>query len=81
MKKEKVLANINPLVLGGVAHRGLHNKEVMENSLKAFELALEANSAIELDIHITKDEQIVVVHDSDLTRVTGKFGIVEDLTY
>ena len=81
MKKEKVIQNINPLILKGVAHRGLHNKEVMENSLGAFKLAIEAGVAIELDIHLTKDNQLVVIHDEDLKRLTGKEGIVEHLTY
>jgi len=81
MKKDKALSMINPLVLKGVAHRGLHNKEVMENSLRAFELALEKHVAIELDIHITRDLKLVVIHDEDLKRLTGQDGIVEHLTY
>ena len=81
MNKKKVLENINPLVFDGVAHRGLHNKDVMENSMGAFELALKAHTAIELDIHITKDNQLVVIHDSDLKRLTGRDGVVEHLTY
>ena len=83
MKKSKVLSSINPLVLKGVAHRGLHTKDnsiVSENSLKAFELAIEKNVPIELDIHITKDDQLVVIHDEDLKRLTNKEGIVEHLT-
>ena len=64
----------------GVAHRGLHNEEVMENSMGAFKRALEHNVAIELDIHLTKDNQLVVIHDEDLKRLTGKDGIVEHLT-
>lgn len=80
MNKKKVISNINPLVLKGVAHRGLHNQDVMENSLKAFELAVQNNVAIELDIHLTKDNQLVVIHDEDLKRLTGKEGIVEHLT-
>lgn len=80
MKKEKILNSINPLFLKGICHRGLHNDIYTENGLKAFENALNNNMAIELDVHLTKDNQIVVVHDSQLKRVTNKDGIVEDLT-
>ena len=81
MTKKKVLSRINPLILKGVAHRGLHSKSVSENSLEAFRLAIKNNVAIELDIHVTKDDQLVVIHDEDLKRLTGKEGIVEHLTY
>ena len=80
MKKSKILSKINPLVLKGVAHRGLWNEKVSENSLEAFRLAIKNNVAIELDIHLTKDNDLVVIHDEKLERLTGKEGIVEDLT-
>ncbi|HJJ31194.1 MAG TPA: glycerophosphodiester phosphodiesterase family protein [Methanocorpusculum sp.] len=63
-----------------VAHRGLHSASVCENSLTAFRLAAEKNYGIELDIHLTKDGKLAVVHDSDLFRVTGKEGIIEHLS-
>ena len=67
-------------LLRPIAHRGLHSALVSENSLAAFRLAAEMDYAVELDIHLTKDGKLAVVHDSDLCRVTGKEGIVEDLT-
>lgn len=53
-----------------IAHRGLHNlKEgVPENSLLAFKAAVEKGYAIENDVHLTKDGQVVVFHDDDLIR-------------
>lgn len=82
MNKKKVIESINPLFLKGIAHRGLHdNKEVTENSLNAFKAAKDESMAFELDVHLTKDDVMVVIHDSTLLRVTGKEGIVEDLTY
>ncbi len=59
-----------------VAHRGLHNAEagVPENSLLAFEKAVERGHAIELDIRITADDQLVVFHDLELKRMTGVPG-------
>ena len=80
MKKEKVISHINPLVFKGVAHRGLWNKDISENSLKAFQLAIDNNFALEFDVHLTKDNELVVIHDEDLKRLTGKEGIVERLT-
>lgn len=80
MKKSKVLQCINPLILKGVAHRGLYNEKVSENSMEAFRLAIKNNVAIELDVHLTKDNDLVVIHDEKLERLTGKSGIVEHLT-
>ena len=80
MKKSTLISRVNPLILKGVAHRGLWNEKVSENSLEAFRLAIKNNVAIELDIHLTKDNDLVVIHDEKLERLTGKEGIVEDLT-
>ena len=66
---------------GPVAHRGLHNEEFTENGMKAFENAINNNIAFELDIHLTKDGKLIVCHDSELKRTTGKEGIIEDLTF
>ena len=80
MNKKKVLSKINPLFLGGIAHRGFHNEEFTENGMKAFENALKHGLPIELDVHLTKDNDLIVCHDEDLVRTTGKSGIIEDLT-
>ena len=65
-----------------VAHRGLHDstKGVPENSLAAFRLAVERGHAIELDLRITADRQVVVFHDSTLERMTGVPGQVDRWT-
>lgn len=52
-----------------------------ENSLAAFAAACEAGYGIELDLQLTADGQVVVVHDSNLKRVTGIDVRVQDLTY
>ncbi|MGI5978254.1 MAG: glycerophosphodiester phosphodiesterase family protein [Oscillospiraceae bacterium] len=51
-----------------------------ENSLAAFRRAASAGFGAELDVHLTKDARLAVVHDSELARVTGRAGTVEDLT-
>ena len=80
MNKTKVLSKINPLFLQGIAHRGLHNDKYTENGMNAFGNAVRHGLPIELDIHLTKDNQLVVCHDEDLKRTTGTSGIIEDLT-
>lgn len=63
-----------------VAHRGLHDNEggIPENSLPAFARAAEAGLAVEFDVHITADGQLAVFHDSELKRMTGVPGILEE---
>ena len=65
-----------------IAHRGLHAKELWapENSLEAFRRAVEKGIAIELDIHLTKDLQIVVFHDDNLKRLTGLDKNITEMT-
>ena len=52
----------------GYAHRGLHGNGIPENSMAAFKAALEGGYGIELDIHLTKDGDLAVIHDSSLKR-------------
>lgn len=51
-----------------------------ENSLAAFRRAAEAGFGAELDVHLTRDGRLAVIHDSELARVTGRAGSVEALT-
>lgn len=80
MKKAVAISRINPVFLKGVAHRGLHNDKFTENGMNAFKNAIDHGVAFEYDIHLTKDKQLVVCHDENLVRTTGKEGIIEDLT-
>lgn len=63
-----------------IAHRGLHDATRPENSLPAFEAAAAAGHIIELDIHLTADNQVVVFHDDTLTRVCGVDARIEEKT-
>ena len=60
------------------AHRGLYapDQSVPENSLPAFRLAVEAGYGAELDVQLTKDGRVVVLHDDDLKRACGREGRV-----
>ena len=64
------------------AHRGLHTADgsAPENSLTAFRMAANVGYGVELDVHITADDQIVVFHDDDLERMTGVSGRIEEFT-
>ena len=54
-----------------IAHRGASG-DAPENTLSAFRLAWEQGAdAVELDIHLTKDQQLVVIHDPNTRRTTG----------
>ena len=54
------------------AHRGASG-DAPENTLAAFRLAAEVGAdGIELDVHFSKDHQIVVTHDDNVIRVTGQ---------
>jgi glycerophosphoryl diester phosphodiesterase len=65
-----------------IAHRGLHQKKVIpENSLLAFLKAKDKNYAIEFDLTITKDNQIIVFHDDDLFRLCNVNKKVEEQNY
>lgn len=66
-----------------IAHRGLHDisNGIPENSIPAFEAALKKNYLIEFDIHILKDNSVVVFHDDNLKRMVGVEKPLKDLTY
>lgn len=68
------------LVETPIAHRGLHDKTNPENSLGAFEKAVESGYAIELDVQLLSDDTVVVFHDDSLSRMTGNDGYIKFLT-
>lgn len=75
------MKNISFLKEGLIAHRGIHNSQIPENTLPAFIKCVNKNYAIELDIHILADNTIAVYHDHNLKKLTGVNKIIETLTY
>lgn len=75
--------NLKPFIRYDYAHRGYWNihKAIPENSLSSFRLAVSHGFGIELDLHLTKDNKIVVFHDDFLTRMCGENLSVENTTY
>jgi len=62
-----------------IAHRGAAG-EAPENTLAAFELALRQGcDAIELDIHLSKDDELIVCHDRTIDRTTDGSGAIRDM--
>lgn len=64
------------------AHRGLYNNNegLPENSLGAFQNAVDNRFGIELDIQLSKDKIPMVFHDATLKRVCGVDGKLCDYT-
>lgn len=63
------------------AHRGYHDKpQIPENSMAAFRRARERGWGVELDVHLTRDGALAVIHDASLLRTAGADVYIEDLT-
>ena len=65
------------------AHRGLYDNEhgIPENSMAAFRRAVDKGYGIELDVHLTADNQLVVFHDDTLTRMCGMNKKISSFLY
>ncbi|HUI28965.1 MAG TPA: glycerophosphodiester phosphodiesterase family protein [Candidatus Acidoferrales bacterium] len=67
------------LIQKPIAHRGLHSGiDAPENSIVAFQRAVEENYPIELDVQLSLDNQLFVFHDEQLKRMTGLQGIIQE---
>ncbi len=67
-----------------IAHRGAHrgrSEQVPENTLAAFRTALDLGADwLEMDVQMSKDGTLVVIHDETVDRTTDGTGRVADLT-
>lgn len=64
------------------AHRGLfdNTSDAPENSLLAFQKAVDAGYGMELDVQLSRDNQLVIFHDASLKRMCGVAGNVWEYT-
>lgn len=63
-----------------IAHRGASNT-APENTLKAFTMAIELDADyIEFDVRISKDGELIIIHDPDVFRTTHKLGFVKQFS-
>ncbi len=76
------MGELSWLIRRPIAHRGYHdlNRTRWENTLSAFDAAIERDYAIECDVHLSADGVPVVFHDSVLNRLAGRDGFVHDMT-
>lgn len=64
------------------AHRGLYSKDqrIPENSLAAFQNAIDHGYAIELDVQCSKDLDVFVFHDDNLVRMCKRLDVLKTMT-
>ncbi|MFA6504359.1 MAG: glycerophosphodiester phosphodiesterase family protein [Patescibacteria group bacterium] len=66
------------IILG---HRGMPNRRVAENTIMSFTRAVQAGvDGIEFDVRLSRDGELVIFHDDNLTRVAGDARKIHDLT-
>jgi glycerophosphoryl diester phosphodiesterase len=72
-----------PFLGRNFAHRGLYGEDQNppENSLAAFSKAVSLGYGVELDLRLSLDGQLAVIHDDELSRMTGAEGRVSETEY
>lgn len=80
MRKTLRPLRLNSQQMLKIAHRGAKAYEP-ENTLQAFQKALDLNSdGIELDVHLSSDDQIIVIHDETIDRTANGKGLVSSFS-
>ena len=76
------MKNANFLKKNLIANRGIYNnREVFENTLDSFQIAINEKFNIYLGVQSTKDGVLIVYHDKDLTRLMKLKDRIKDTTY
>lgn len=64
-----------------LSHRGYCDRKTTENTLEGFARAVKTNAdGIEFDLRVSRDGELVVIHDENLHRIAGDARRVRDLT-
>jgi len=63
-----------------IAHRGLWGENIIENSLTAYQNAVDNNFPIEIDLYASLDGVLYSFHDKTLVRMTGEKGFIYEKT-
>ena len=64
-----------------IAHRGASAHEV-DNSIASFQKAIEMGAGmLEMDVHLTKNRKVVVIHDDSIKNATGKKGKISEMPF
>src|SRR5262250_3277528 len=81
MRREVNTEFFDPVRPRAIAHRGASGR-YPENTIAAFKAARDLGVPyIELDVHMTHDGEIVVIHDEDLQRIAGREGAIRELNF
>ena len=76
-----VVFALDTLAVEIIAHRGASH-DAPENTLASVQLGWERNAdAVEVDVYLSKDGKIVVIHDENTKRTTGHDGLVQKMTW
>jgi glycerophosphoryl diester phosphodiesterase len=67
-----------PRVVGHRGSAGTHPENTLESFRAAAALGVQY---LELDVHMTRDGEVVVSHDDHLERICGRAGVIRDMTY
>lgn len=76
----KIISDNHWLKKRPIAHRGLHNEKIVENTKEAIKEAIKNGYPIEIDVSITKENKLILFHDENIKRLTGIDKKVYDLT-
>jgi glycerophosphoryl diester phosphodiesterase len=64
-----------------IGHRGCHYKGYNQNTIRAYKKVVsEGAKAFEMDVQLTADNELIVVHNLDLTKVSNGIGLVREKT-
>lgn len=75
------LTNVNAKAPVIISHRGVDNKNGVQNTIAALrKTAKEKPDFVEIDLHETKDQKFVVLHDENLAKLTGVDKLPSELT-
>lgn len=81
-RKELVVKDCGWLFKKTIYHRGkFDNKNIYENTILAYKNALESKVAIELDVQLTNDGEVICFHDDSLKRLFNRERLVKDISY
>lgn len=69
------MKNLEPILNKLIAHRGIHNEYIKDNSLLAIEKAILKKVPVEIDATMTKDKKIVLCHDNYIKQGKKKYVI------
>lgn len=82
LRKDNFVTDCKWLYSKSLSHRGLFdNVSVYENTINSYKASLDKKMAIELDVQLTNDHEVICMHDTNLKRFFNRTRDVNDITY